>query len=131
MKSRVGQYFVLPDNGLITGIAERDGLEAAREITNTKWMIGARLSSTFHGRDIFSPVAAHLARRDDWKEAGPEISVSQLVRLQGTLVALDEHGLHAEVIGTDGPFGNLILKRTAVTLCEARLFPWRCCSTEA
>jgi S-adenosylmethionine hydrolase len=109
VKSKVGQYFVLPDNGLITGIAERDGLEAAREITNTGWMIGARLSSTFHGRDIFSPAAAHLARGDNWKEAGPEIPVSQLSRLQGTLATLDEHGLHAEVIGTDGPFGNLVL----------------------
>lgn len=109
VKSKVGQYFVLPDNGLITGIAERDGLEGAREIVNTEWMIGARLSSTFHGRDIFSPAAAHLARGDDWMAAGPEIPVSRLVRLQGASAALDERGLHAEVIGTDGPFGNLIL----------------------
>lgn len=109
VKSKVGQYFVLPDNGLITGIAERDGLEAAREITSSEWMIGAKLSSTFHGRDIFSPAAAHLARGDDWTTAGPEISVTQLVRRQGTVAKLDEKGLHAEVIGTDGPYGNLVL----------------------
>jgi len=72
-------------------------------------MIGAKLSSTFHGRDIFSPAAAHLARGDDWKTAGPEIPVAQLVRLQGTVAKLDEKGLHAEVIGTDGPYGNLVL----------------------
>ena len=65
VKSKVGQYFVLPDNGMITQLADRDGLEGAREITNPAWMIGAKLSSTFHGRDIFSPAGAHLARGDD------------------------------------------------------------------
>src|SRR5208282_5653133 len=57
VKSKRGQFFVLPDNGLITLTADRDVLEAAREITNPAWMIGAALSSTFHGRDIFSPTA--------------------------------------------------------------------------
>ncbi len=109
VKSKTGQYFVLPDNGLITGIAERDEIEAAREITNVDWMIGDRLSSTFHGRDIFSPAGAHLARGDDWVAAGPEIPVSQLIRLRGSSATLDERGLQAEVIGTDGPFGNLVL----------------------
>ena len=55
VKTRRGQYFVLPDNGLMTLVAARDGVEGIREITNPKWMMGARLSSTFHGRDIFSP----------------------------------------------------------------------------
>ena len=62
VKSKRGQYFVLPDNGLMTLIQDRDGLEAAREITNPNWMIGAGISSTFHGRDIFSPAGAHVAR---------------------------------------------------------------------
>jgi len=65
-RSKIGQYFVLPDNGLLTLVQDRDGIEAAREITNPQWMIGAKLSSTFHGRDIFSPAGAHLARGDDW-----------------------------------------------------------------
>ena len=62
IRSKRSQYFVLPDNGLITLVAERDGLEAAHEITNPAWMIGKALSSTFHGRDIFSPAAAHVAQ---------------------------------------------------------------------
>ena len=53
VKSKRGQYFVLPDNGLMTLVEDRDGIEAVREITNRDWMIGAALSSTFHGRDIF------------------------------------------------------------------------------
>ena len=54
-KSKRGQYFVLPDNGLLTLVDQRDGIDGIHEITNTDWMIGTKLSSTFHGRDIFSP----------------------------------------------------------------------------
>src|ERR1700741_1830682 len=61
VKSQKGQFFVLPDNGLITPVLERDGFDSGREITNTAWMLQSVVSSTFHGRDIFSPAAAHLA----------------------------------------------------------------------
>jgi hypothetical protein len=108
VKSKRQQYFVLPDNGLMTLVQDRDGIESAREITNRDWMIGAALSSTFHGRDIFSPAGAHLARGDDWTSVGPELDVSKLVRLDIALAKLDERGLSGEVIATDGPFGNLV-----------------------
>ncbi len=108
-KSGTGQMFVLPDNGLLTLIQDRDGLVAAREITNVAWMIGAKRSSTFHGRDIFSPTAAHLARGDDWTTAGPDVDVTKLVRLDLKSASLTEKGIEAQVIGTDGPYGNLIL----------------------
>jgi len=107
-KSKRGQYFVLPDNGVITFVEQREGIEAVREITNPDWMIGTKLSSTFHGRDIFSPVGAHLARGDDWTSVGPEIPVKDLVRLDVKIAKLDDHGLNAAVIATDGPFGNLV-----------------------
>src|SRR5580698_9509968 len=70
VKSKRGKYFVLPDNGLMTMVENRDGIEAIREITNPDWMVGAKISSTFHGRDIFSPVGAQLARGDDWTQVG-------------------------------------------------------------
>ena len=108
VKSKRGQYFVLPDNGLMTLVQDRDGIESAREITNRDWMIGAALSSTFHGRDIFSPAGAHLARGDDWANVGPELDVSKLVRLDIALAKLDDRGLSGEVVATDGPFGNLV-----------------------
>jgi S-adenosylmethionine hydrolase len=107
-KSKRGQYFVLPDNGLLTLVEQRDGIEGIHEITNTNWMIGTKLSSTFHGRDIFSPVGAHVARGDDWTKVGPEIAVASLVRLDLKAGRLDERGVTAEVIATDGPFGNLV-----------------------
>jgi S-adenosylmethionine hydrolase len=108
IKSKRGQYFVLPDNGLITLVAQRDGLDSAREITNTNWMIGKALSSTFHGRDIFSPAGAHIARGDDWTQAGPVLDVNALVKLDLQAAKIDDQGLHGEVIATDGPFGNLV-----------------------
>jgi S-adenosylmethionine hydrolase len=107
-KSKHGQYFVLPDNGLLTLVEQRDGIEGVHEITNTDWMIGTKLSSTFHGRDIFSPVGAHVARGDYWAKAGPEMPVASLVRLEVKAAWVNEHGATAEVIATDGPFGNLV-----------------------
>ena len=111
-KSKRGQYFVLPDNGLLTLVEQRDGIEAAREIINAEWMIGSKLSSTFHGRDIFSPAGAHLARGlahgDDWSRVGPEVPLRDLVRLDLKVAKLDDLGLSAEVIAIDGPFGNLV-----------------------
>ena len=107
-KSKRGQYFVLPDNGLLTLVEQRDGIEAVHEIKNPEWMIGSKLSSTFHGRDIFSPVGAHMARGDDWTKVGPEMAVKDLVRLDWKVATLDERGLSAMVIATDGPFGNLV-----------------------
>ncbi len=111
VKSKRGQFFVVPDNGLITMVADRDGVESSREITNPDWMIGAKVSSTFHGRDIFSPVGAHLARGDDWTQVGPELK--QLVRLDLHPAVLDERGLTGEVIALDGPFGNLVTNISA------------------
>jgi S-adenosylmethionine hydrolase len=106
VKSRKGQYFVLPDNGLLTPVIDRDGLDGAREITNTSWMLGDKVSSTFHGRDIFSPAAAHLAAGDDWTLAGPD--VKDLVRLQPRVATVNASGIAGAVIGLDDPFGSLI-----------------------
>ena len=107
-RSKRGHYFVLPDNGLLTLVEQRDGIEGAHEITNPDWMIGSKLSSTFHGRDIFSPAGAHVARGDDWTKVGPEVPVKDLVRLELKAAKVDEGGLSALVIATDGPFGNLV-----------------------
>jgi len=111
VKSKRGQFFVLPDNGLMTMVEDRDGIEGIREITNPDWMVGAKVSSTFHGRDIFSPVGAHIARGDDWTQVGPP--VKELVRLDLKPARLDDNGLTGEVIALDGPFGNLITNISA------------------
>jgi S-adenosylmethionine hydrolase len=106
VKSKKGQYFVLPDNGLVTPVLDRDGLDSAREITSPDWMIQAPISSTFHGRDIFSPVAAHLAAGWDFNLVGPEIT--QLVRLNPKVAVSSEKGIEGVIIGLDDPFGSLV-----------------------
>jgi S-adenosylmethionine hydrolase len=106
VKSKKDQLFVLPDNGLITPVIERDGLDSAHEITNQTWMIQAPLSSTFHGRDIFSPVAAHLAAGWDFHLVGPEIS--GLVRLTPKTSTSNAKGIEGDIIGLDDPFGSLV-----------------------
>lgn len=106
VKSKMGQYFVVPDNGLMTPVLDRDGFDGAHEITNTAWMIGDNVSSTFHGRDIFSPAAAHLAAGADWTQAGP--AVPELVRWTAPVATIDDKGAAGQVIALDDPFGNLI-----------------------
>jgi S-adenosylmethionine hydrolase len=106
VKSKKGQYFVVPDNGLITPVIERDGLDSAREITNTAWMLNPLVSSTFHGRDIFSPAAAHLAEGWDFTMAGPE--VPQPVQLTEKVSSTSEKGIDGDIIGLDDPYGSLI-----------------------
>jgi S-adenosylmethionine hydrolase len=102
VKSKRGQFFVLPDNGLMTMVEDRDGIESIREITNSAWMVG---------RDIFSPVGAHIARGDDWTLVGPPFNL--LVRLDLKPATVDDNGLSGEVIAFDGPFGNLVTNISA------------------
>jgi len=117
-RSKVGQIFVLPDNGLLTLVEDRDGIVEAHEITNPAWMIGSGISSTFHGRDIFSPAGAHAARGEDIAQAGPALDLTKLVRIEIKDATLDQDGAHGSVIGTDGPFGNLVLNVSASNFKE-------------
>jgi hypothetical protein len=106
VKSKKAQFFVLPDNGLITPVMDRDGMDSAREITNPNWMIQSAISSTFHGRDIFSPAAAHLAAGWDYNLVGPE--VPQLVRLTPKTSTITDKGIAGDIVGLDDPFGSLV-----------------------
>lgn len=105
VKTKKGQYFDLPDNGLITPVIDRDGLDSAREITNPAWML-PHSATTFDGRDIFSPSAAHLVAGEDWTQVGPV--VNSLVRLAPRAATIDQKGITGEVIALDDPFGSLI-----------------------
>lgn len=97
-------WFVGPDNGLLILAAEREGIKHVYEIRNRRY-IRPQISHTFHGRDIFAPAAAHLARGIAASEFGPEITDYIIpeyakARLEGTTVS-------GEVLHIDG-FGNLI-----------------------
>lgn len=79
---------------------------AYRQITNPAWRWPGAVSATFHGRDIFAPAGAHLARGDDWRSAGAQ--VPHLVRLATEPARIDASGISGRVVGLDGPFGNLV-----------------------
>lgn len=120
VKSRRGQYFVLPDNGLVTTVADRDGVEAVRAIANQRWMLAGSASSTFHGRDVYSPVGAHLARGEDWTRVGP--IVTGLTRLDTVQAVVDQQGIQGNVVALDGPYGNLV---TNIAAADFRALGYR------
>lgn len=68
-----GGVLVGPDNGLLMPAAKKLGLVRAREVTNKK-MFRGEVSSTFHARDVFGPVAAHLDKGVKPAEAGPVLA---------------------------------------------------------
>jgi len=74
-------FFVGPDNGLLHPAASEDGIEEVRILTNRALML-ERVSRSFHGRDIFAPVAAFLARGGDFAEVGELVDASSLVELR-------------------------------------------------
>ena len=115
-RSRRGQYFVVPDNGLVTSIADRDGIVAVREIANPRWFRGGATSATFHGRDVFAPVGARLARGDDWRDVGPPLG--DWVRIAVPTARLGPRGVAGDVIALDGPYGNLVTDIGGDTLAQ-------------
>jgi len=120
LRTKRGQFFVLPDNGLITAVIERDGIDGVREITNPAWLPEGGKSSTFHGRDIFSPVAARLARGDDWTTVGPV--VADPVKLHLPVAKTGDKGIDGELIVLDGPYGNLA---SNISAGEFRALGWK------
>jgi len=110
--------FVGPDNGLLLwAVNALGGPDEAYEITNHHLMI-TPVSYTFHGRDVFSPVAARLATGTPATAVGPRIAPDELVGLPDPVVHVDVDELDAEVIGIDR-YGNLQTAATATQLRSA------------
>lgn len=99
-----GQWFVLPDNGLITGVARSRGVEAAWEISNPR-LARREVAPTFHGRDVLAPAAAHLLKGGDPADLGA--ATEKYITLRNFEPTPAEHGCIGEVIFRDA-FGNLI-----------------------
>ena len=103
-----GGALVGPDNGLLPWAVDAlGGAEIVVELTNVEWFAPA-VSRTFHGRDVFAPVAARIAAGADLTDAGPAVDPASLVRLPDPVVALGEGWLEAEVTTVDR-FGNVQL----------------------
>jgi hypothetical protein len=103
-----GSLLVGPDNGLLSLAWEaRGGVARAMEIANPA-LWSDTVHKTFRGRDVFAPVAAHLASGRDLTEVGPPIEVDSLARLPVRHVIVDDDHVHAEVSLVDH-FGNVSL----------------------
>lgn len=108
VRSRTGHFFVGPDNGTFTFIAEKLGVDAVREIDeSTNRLPGSDRSHTFHGRDIFAFTAARLAAGlIDFEQVGPELGVTvvELPHLPPTVAGRSVSG---SILTLDQPFGNI------------------------
>jgi S-adenosylmethionine hydrolase len=120
LRSGGDRLFVGPDNGLLVLAAEADGgLAEAVELTNSSlWL--EPLSATFHGRDIFAPVAARLAGGLPLAQAGRPVDRAGLVRLDLPAPQLVEGGLDAHAVLIDR-YGNVSLNCSRACLDAADL----------
>ena len=114
------QWFVLPDNGLITGVVRGRKPSGIWEITNPA-LRRSVVSATFHGRDILAPASAHLIRGGDPSELGP--ALEKFITLRNFVPNADEHGFVGEVIFRDA-FGNLITNINADHLANVPADGW-------
>lgn len=116
--STLGQQVVGPDNGLFGDIVQRDPLAACFEISSSEYLLTPpSRSPTFHGRDVFAPVAAHLARGTAVSAFGPR--VIDPVRagidhssstLTGEIVWIDRFGNLISDLHPDGSLDNWVVE---------------------
>ncbi|MES2209644.1 MAG: SAM-dependent chlorinase/fluorinase [Chloroflexota bacterium] len=103
-----GDVLVGPDNGVLMPAAEvLGGADEARILENRELML-PRLTSTFHGRDVFAPIAAHLAAGRPFESVGRTIAVGDLVPLRFPAPKVIDGALETTVLFVDS-FGNLRL----------------------
>lgn len=118
-----GHHFLAPDNGLLERVLDRQSVEIAVSVTQSDFFLPS-VSQTFHGRDIFAPVAAHMARGVPIAELGPAISEQSLVtgvvprcrfesrtHIQGAVVAVDRFG--NLMTNIDSPAMDTLIRRMA------------------
>lgn len=111
-----------PDNGLLVPAAEAlGGIERAYVLTEPGFQL-PEVSRTFHGRDVFAPVAAHLCRGVDPGQLGPAVAAGDLRRLPEPRIEIGDDGLRSEVLTVDR-FGNVQLAAAAADLDATGLRP--------
>ena len=109
MKTRTGHYFVGPDNGLLSLVAERDGIEGLRQIDEkVNRRPGSEESHTFHGRDVFAYTGARLAAGViSFEQVGPSLPPQNLIAIPYRKARRTEHGVVGIIPVLDVQFGNV------------------------
>ena len=105
-----GRVYVGPDNGLLLPAVSRAGIAAVHELSNPDYALET-ISRTFHGRDLFAPAAAHLARGVTLADLGPPVDPESLVRLDLPELVISEGRIVATLLYVDS-FGNIALNLT-------------------
>lgn len=100
-------FLVGPDNGLFSGVLNQSVAIAAVELTNPDYWLTPKLATTFHGRDIFAPVGAHLASGVPLQALGREIDLKSLVELDLPALTFTDTKIVGCIQYIDR-FGNLI-----------------------
>lgn len=106
LETSKGKFFVGPDNGLFTQVIDNEGFSRAWKLDKPEYFRGGAVSTTFHGRDVFAPVAAHLASGVDPDRFGTPIKT--LVMLPVKEPTFNEGSISVEVLHLDR-YGNIIL----------------------
>ncbi|ACM24102.1 MULTISPECIES: SAM hydrolase/SAM-dependent halogenase family protein [Thermotoga] len=104
MKTRNDLFFVAPDNGVLTVVAEEYGVAEIREIENRELFYKKSPSFTFHGRDIFAPVAAHLDMGLPMEKVGERLLSYEALKMRKP--TLKEDCVIGEIAVVD-TFGNV------------------------
>jgi S-adenosylmethionine hydrolase len=113
-----GDILIGPDNGLLVAAAERLGsIEEVRVLENRALMLPV-VTSSFHGRDVFAPIAAHLAMGTPLEEVGQAVDPASLVRLVWPEPVV-QPGELASVITSVLIFGNVTFAGTPADLERA------------
>ena len=121
LKVARGDVLIGPDNGLLTPAADAlGGIIEARAIENRDLMLPV-VTSSFHGRDIFAPVAAHLACGVPFESVGPTVPIEGLARLQPNRPTIRE-GVLESTIDHILIYGNVTFAGTPADL-EAAIGP--------
>jgi hypothetical protein len=108
-------FLVGPDNGIFTDVLNYEKVTAAVELTNSEYWLKPESSITFHGRDIFAPVGAHLATGIPLLNLGIEINTATLIRLDLPLCTKTDTGLSGYIQYIDR-FGTLVTNIPATSV---------------
>jgi S-adenosylmethionine hydrolase len=116
--TKKGHLLVGPDNGIFTLVLESEGLDRAVELRDKRFFRPGQKSFTFHGRDVFSPVGAHLASGTPIDSLGPP---AVPVRLNLQLARRAAGGIEGSVRYIEDPYGNVVANIPAALLDSAGL----------